>query len=88
MNKKVAELAAKNMEAEAEAIKEYLPLLDALLEAGDTVGANIVKEIIGDEKNHQNLLQVILMHHDGGIPIASDDMLPTFKYLGQHLKNE
>jgi len=88
MNKKVAELAAKNMEAEAEAIKEYLPLLDALMEAGDMSGAAMVKEIIGDEKNHQNLLQVILMHHDGSIPIASDDMLATFKYLGQHLKTE
>lgn len=85
MNKDVAELVAKNMKAEADAIEEYIPLIAALEEAGDTEGANMVREIVSDEKNHQNLLQVILLHHDGGIKIAEDDMKETFAYLAKNL---
>lgn len=85
MNKDVAELVAKNMKAEAEAIEEYIPLIDALAAAGDEEGANIVREIVSDEKNHQNLLQAILLHHDGGIKIAADDMKETFAFLQKNL---
>lgn len=85
MNKDVAELVAKNMKAEADAIEEYIPLIVALEEAGDSEGANVVREIVSDEKNHQNLLQVILLKHDGGIKIAEDDMKDTFKYLEKNL---
>lgn len=81
----IAELVAKNMKAEAEAIEEYLPLLNALKEAGDEKGVALVKEIISDEKNHQNILQVILLEHDGGITIAGDHMLETLEYLKKNL---
>lgn len=78
-------LTAENIEAEAEAIKKYFPLVDALEEKGDKEGADIVREIISDEKNHLNLLQVILLHHDGEICIAADKMPETLDYLSKHL---
>lgn len=81
----IAELVAKNMKAEAEAIEEYLPLLNALKEAGDEKGVALVEEIIADEKNHQNILQVILLEHDGGIKIAGDHMAETLEYLKKNL---
>lgn len=81
----IAELVAKNMKAEAEAIEEYLPLLNALKEAGDEKGVALIEEIISDEKNHQNILQVILLEHDGGIKIAGDHMLETLEYLKKNL---
>lgn len=81
----IAELVAKNMKDEAEAIEGYLPLLAALKEKGDEKGIALVEEIISDEKNHQNILQVILLEHDGGIKIASDHMLETLDYLKKNL---
>lgn len=81
----IAELVAKNMKDEAEAIEGYLPLLAALKEAGDDKGVALVEEIISDEKNHQNILQVILLEHDGGIKIAGDHMLETLEYLKKNL---
>lgn len=87
MNEKdsIKVLTAKNLEAEAEAIKKYYPLVDALELAGDKEGADIVREIISDEKNHLNLLQVILMHHDGEICIAADKIPETLDFLSKHL---
>lgn len=82
---KVAELVAENLEAESDAIGKYLPLIEALEEANDHEGADIVREIVGDEKNHLNLLQVILMKHDGGIKIAEDDMKESLSYLQKNL---
>ena len=81
----IAELVAKNMKDEAEAIEGYLPLLEALKEAGDEKGVALVEEIISDEKNHQNILQVTLLEHDGGIKIAGDHMTETLEYLKKNL---
>jgi rubrerythrin len=81
----IAELVAKNMKDEAGAIEGYLPLLNALKEKGDEKGVALVEEIISDEKNHQNILQVILLEHDGGIKIAGDHMQETLEYLKKNL---
>lgn len=81
----IKELCAKNIADEAEAIEGYYPLLDELIEKGDTDGANIVKEIISDEKNHLNLLQVIMLKHDD-IEIANDKMAETFDFLKKNAK--
>ena len=81
----IAELVAKNIKDEAGAIEGYLPLLAALKEAGDEKGAALVEEIIGDEQNHLNILQVILLEHNGGIKIAGDHMLETLEYLKKNL---
>lgn len=84
----IKELTAENIEAEAEAIKKYYPLIEELEALGDKEGADIVREIVGDEKNHLNLLQVILMKHDGEIKIAADDMVATFDYLKTNLTKD
>jgi rubrerythrin len=81
----VKEYCAKNIADEAQAIEGYYPLLEALVEANDLEGANLVKEIISDEKNHLNLLQVIMAKHDD-IKIASDDMEATFDFLKKIVK--
>lgn len=82
----VKELCAKNIADEAEAIEGYYPLLDELETAGDTEGAEIVKNIIAEESKHLNLLQVIMYHHNGGIPIEKDDLDDTFDFLKKHSK--
>lgn len=81
----VKEYCAKNIKDEAEAIEGYYPLLDELIAAGDKEGAALVEEIISDEKNHLNLLQVIMAKHDN-IKIASDDMEKTFDFLKKFIK--
>ena len=81
----VKEYCAKNIADEAQAIEGYYPLLDALEQAGDTNGVALVKEIISDEKNHMNLLQVIMLKHDN-IEIAGDEMAETFDFLKKHIK--
>ena len=81
----VKEYCAKNIKDEAEAIEGYYPLLEELIAAGDKEGAALVEEIISDEKNHLNLLQVIMAKHDD-IKIASDDMEKTFDFLKKFIK--
>lgn len=77
----VKEYCAKNIADEAQAIEGYYPLLDALEEAGDKDGVKIVKDIIAEESKHLNLLQVIMYHHNGGIPIEGDELGDTFDFL-------
>lgn len=81
----VKEYCAKNIADEAQAIEGYYPLLAALEEADDKDGVEIIKEIISDEKNHLNLLQVIMAKHDN-IKIASDDMKESFDFLKKFIK--
>lgn len=88
MSDEIRILTAENIEAEAEAIKKYYPLITALESIGDKEGADIVREIVGDEKNHLNLLQGILMKHDGEIKIASDGISEVFAYLKKHLTKD
>ena len=77
----IKELCAKNIADEAEAIEGYYPLLDELEAAGDKDGVEIVKGIIAEESKHLNLLQVIMYHHNGGLPIEKDDLGDTFDFL-------
>lgn len=81
----IKELCAKNIADEAEAIEGYYPLLEALEEEKDEDAIAIVKEIISDEKNHLNLLQVIMMEHDE-IKIAKDEMPEVFDFLKANIK--
>lgn len=76
----VKEYCAKNIADEAQAIEGYYPLLEELIAKGDKEGAALVEEIISDEKNHLNILQVIMAKHDD-IKIASDNMEKTFDFL-------
>lgn len=88
MSDEVRVLTAENIEAEADAIAKYYPLIAALEAAGDKEGADIVREIVGDEKNHLNLLQGILMKHDGEIKIAGDGIAEVFAFLKKHLTKD
>lgn len=81
----VKEYCAKNIADEAEAIEGYYPLLEALEAEGDKDGVALVKEIISDEKNHMNVLQVIMAKYDK-IEIASDNMKETFDFLKKFVK--
>ena len=81
----VKEYCAKNIADEAEAIEGYYPLLEALEAEGDKDGVALVKEIISDEKNHMNLLQVIMLKYDS-IEIAPDKMAETFAFLKKNAK--
>ena len=85
MNKDVAELVAENMKSEADALRLYIKLKQALIEANDEEGAKAVDEIMSDEKNHSNMLQVIMLRHDGGVGIAKDNMEKTFDFLKKKL---
>lgn len=77
----VKELCAKNIADEAEAIEGYYPLLEALEEAKDDEAIAIVKGIIEEESKHLNLLQVIMYHYNGGIPIEGDGLEGAFDFL-------
>lgn len=88
MNEQLSVLTAKNIEAEADAIQGYYPLIAALEGIGDKEGADVVREIVSDEKNHLNLLQGILMKHDGEIRIAADSMPELLAYLKKHLTKD
>ena len=81
----VKELCAKNIADEAEAIEGYYPLLEALEEEKDDACVALVKEIISDEKNHMNILQMIMLAHDE-IKIAKDEMPVVLEYLKRNLK--
>ena len=81
----VKEYCAKNIADEAQAIEGYYPLLEELIAKGDKEGAALVEEIISDEKNHLNILQVIMAKHDD-IKIASDNMEKTFDFLKKFVK--
>jgi rubrerythrin len=79
---------AENMLKEAEAIKEYLPLLNDFEDNGDKKSAGMVREIIGDEKNHQILLMGLLQKYDGGIPVAADGVQQVLGSIRNNLKED
>lgn len=86
MNKDIAVLITDNMESESNALTRYIPLLNALVESGDKDAADAVREIMSDEKNHQNVLQVLLIKYDGAIPISKDNMEKAFELLKKNIK--
>lgn len=62
-------MIAKNMSAEADAIKEYLPLLDAF--PPESKEAAQILEIIEDELAHSLVLSAMLVK-GGGVGLAKD----------------
>ena len=77
----IAELVAKNMKAEAEAIEEYLPLLNALKEAGDEKGVALVEEIISEEIKHSVILTAMLIKNGGGLYIEPDGTKDAINFI-------
>lgn len=67
--KTIPMMIAENMAAEADAIKEYIPLLNAF-EPGSKE-ANQIQEIIEDELVH-NLVLTAMLVKGGGLKLAKD----------------
>lgn len=83
--KTIAELITKNIKAEAEAREEYLPLITALEEAGDSEGAKLIKEIFSEENKHAIILEAMLYKYDGKIPTEKSHADEALDFLKEHL---
>lgn len=83
-----AELIVENMEAEPDAIKKYLPLLNMLEEGGYKKAADLIREIISDEKNHLLILQGLLLEFDGDIPVADDNVQGALRNIKKAIEKD
>ena len=72
-------MIAKNMAAECEAVKDYLPLLDNL-EPGSKEAEQII-EIIGDELSHTLVLTAMLIKERG--LLINEDAMEAIRYLAK-----
>lgn len=61
-----------NNEGESDAITGYYKLIPFFEAVGDQEAIDQIVEIIGDEKNHQEILNKLQMKYDGHIPVAKD----------------
>lgn len=62
-----AERIAKNIQAEGDAIKEYMELLACLDPVEDAGTIKAINEVVAEEKKHVEILQKIMMAYDGHI---------------------
>jgi len=85
-NEKILSLIQDNLMSETEARHRYTPLLAAFIEAGDEKNANKVREIMGDEKNHELILMGFELEYDNRIQIAEDDAKETLSFLSKNVK--
>ena len=85
MNEEIARLIAKNLEAEADARKEYLPLIKLLLETGDKEGADLIRDIFAEENKHAIILEAMLFKYDGGIPTEESHALAALDFIKKHM---
>lgn len=83
-----AELIVENMEAEPDAMKKYLPLLNVLEENGYKKAAGLIREIISDEKNHLLILQGMLQEFDGDIPVADDNVQGALQKIKKAIEKD
>lgn len=84
----VAREIVENLEAEAEAIGKYLPLLNQLREGGYKKAEALVREIISDEKNHLLILQGMLQEFDGDIPVAEDNVQGALQRIKKSIEKD
>lgn len=82
----IAELVAKNMKDEAEAIEGYLPLLAALKEAGDEKGVALVEEIIAEEIKHSVILTAMLIKNGDGLYIEADGTKDAINFIKREIE--
>lgn len=85
MNEEIARLIAKNIEAEADARKEYLPLIKLLLEVGDNEGADLIRDIFAEENKHAIILEAMLYKYDGNIPTEASHAMDAIDFLKKHM---
>lgn len=85
--KTIAEMITKNIAAEAEAREEYLPLIEALMDAGDKEGADLIREIFAEENKHAIILEAMLFKYDGNIPTEKSHALEALDFLKAHMSD-
>ena len=68
----IAAQIAINNEGESNAITGYYKLIPFFESVGDAEAIDQIKEIISDEKSHQEILNKLQMKYDGHIPVAED----------------
>lgn len=61
-----------NYEGECNAITGYYKLIPFFKSVGDMEAVDNIREIISDEKNHQEILHKLQMKYDGHIPVNPD----------------
>lgn len=83
--KTIAEMITENIAAEAEAREDYLPLIQALQDAGDNEGADLIKDIFQEENKHAIILEAMLYKYDGGIPTEKSHALEALEFLKAHM---
>jgi rubrerythrin len=84
MAKEIAALAAQlNVQTKGEfgAIIDYETLLSQFSHVLDDEDITIIKEVIGDEKNHALKFQAMARKYDGGIKPANDDLCKAIKAI-------
>ena len=67
--------------------KEYFNMIDTLEEGGYKRAAGTVKNLISDIKNHNLILQALLLEFDGGIPVAEEGVAKALKDLRDAMKD-
>lgn len=75
-------MIAKNMSAEADAIKEYIPLLNAF--ENGSKERDQIKEIIEDELSHNLVLAAMLVK--GGEIAIKDDAKEAVQFLAKQVR--
>lgn len=68
----IASQISINYEGECNALTGYYKLIPFFESLGDVESISIIKEIISDEKNHQELLKKLQIKYDDQIPVKKD----------------
>lgn len=67
--------------------KEYFNMIGTLEEGGYKRATDTIKSLISDIKNHNLILQALLLEFDGEIPIAEDGVAKALKDLRDAMKD-
>lgn len=81
----IQEMIAKNMEAEGEAIKEYIPLMDALKAVNDMDSLKAIQDIVAEEMKHSLMLTALLKKLDSNVMVEKEGADDALAYLKKHL---
>lgn len=84
-NKMISEMIAENLAAEADARRDYLPLIKALLDAGDNEGADLIRDIFAEENKHAIILEAMLFKYDGNIPTEKSHAEEALDFIKEHM---
>lgn len=81
----IEEMIAANIEDEGEAIKGYLPLLQALEQEADKEAIDMIAEIIGEEVKHTLMLTAMLKKRKAVIKIEPEGTKEALSFLQENI---